>query len=221
MRSDTFSPDGGITTPWASGIPLNAGQKYYIEYVHSQGTGGDSFSVTYKLTSGLDPTNGQPSMLYATNNNIAYQSYPDSTPVWTLNPTNVSFTANAGGGLSAIANAGGEFSPMYQWLSNNVPVPGATSPTYYNPVWPQAANGASYALEATGVMNGLSSTSSPAIVTVVPGVQEQGWVKVDWFFGGSLSALKPATSVIPPTRSPRPSLRRIPPAKPRTTTPTG
>ncbi len=190
MRSDTFSPDGGITTPWASGIPLNAGTPYYFEGVMHQGGGGDPYSVTYKLTTDPDPTNSQHSMLYSTNNNIAYQSYLDTTPVWTLQPTNVTVTANAGGGLAAMALSGGELSPVYQWLSNNVPIIGATSLSYYNPVWPQAANGASYALKATSIMSGLSSTSSPAIVTVAAGVLEYSWVKVDWWFGGSLAGVE-------------------------------
>ncbi len=196
-RSDQWSPDGGITTPWASGIPLNAGQLYYFEGVMHQGGGGDNFSVTYQTEAQVtDPnfavnfTNGAPSLLYATNGNIAYQSYPDSTPTWTLQPTNITVTANAGGGLSAMALSGGELVPLYQWLSNNVPVPGATQSTYFNPVWHASANGAAYALKATGIMNGLSSTSAPAIVTVAPGVLEYSWVKVDWYFGGSLAALE-------------------------------
>ena len=190
QRSDTFSPDGGITTPYMNGIPLSAGQLYYMEGVMHQGGGGDDFCVTYKLTTDIDPTNGQHSVLSITNGNIAFMSYPDTTPVWTLQPTNKTMTANAGGGLSAIANAGGEFGALYQWLSNNVPVPGATASTYFNASWPVSASGASYALKATGVMNGLSSTSSPAIVLVAAGVLEYSWVKVDWFFGGGRVALE-------------------------------
>ena len=189
-RSDQWSPDGNVTIPWASGIPLNANQLYYIEGVMHQGGGGDNFGVTYKLFADADPTNGQPSMLQATNMNLAFQSYPDSTPTWTLQPTNVTVTANAGGGLNAMALSGGELSPLYQWLSNNVPIHGATSETYFNPVWPASANGASYALKATGIMNGLSSTSSPAIVTVAAGVQEYSWVSVDWWFGGSMAGIE-------------------------------
>src|SRR5439155_14992559 len=36
-RSDQWSPDGGTTTPFSTGIPLTAGTKYYIEGVQHEG----------------------------------------------------------------------------------------------------------------------------------------------------------------------------------------
>ena len=196
-RSDQFSPDGGATLPFVNGIPLLAGHLYYIEGVMHQGGGGDDFSVTYQTTNqttdpnfGTTFTNGTQSLLLAASNNIAYISYPDTTPMWTLQPTNTTVTAGTGGGFAAKALSGGEFSPNYQWYSNSVPIPGATSPTLFYGSMPASANGASYFCVATGVMNGLSSTSSIVTLQVATGVTENGWVKVEWWFGGSLSGLE-------------------------------
>ena len=57
-RSDQWSPDGGATVPCSAGIPLVAGQKYYLESVMHQGTGGDNWAVTYQTVTelGLDPS---------------------------------------------------------------------------------------------------------------------------------------------------------------------
>lgn len=61
-RSDEFSPDGQ-TTPFKNGIPMVAGQKYWIEAVHHEGGGGDNVGATFKFVGEPDPTNNQPSRL--------------------------------------------------------------------------------------------------------------------------------------------------------------
>jgi hypothetical protein len=43
--SDTFSPDAGVTTPFASGITLTAGTSYYIEAIHHDGEANCEFFV--------------------------------------------------------------------------------------------------------------------------------------------------------------------------------
>jgi hypothetical protein len=196
-RSDQFSPDGGATLPFQNGIPLVAGHLYYIEGVMHQGGGGDDFSVAYQTTNQMADvnwattfTNGTQSLLRTVNNNIAYISYPDTTPTWTLQPTNTTVTAGTGGGFAAKALSGGEFAPNYQWYSNSVPIPGATGSSLFYGNMPASANGAQYYSVATGVMNGLSSTSSVVTLQVATGVQEAGWVKVEWWYGGSMSALE-------------------------------
>ena len=199
-RSDQFSPDGGATQPFAAGIPLVAGQLYYIEHVMHQGGGGDDSSVTYQTVNQVaDPnwanvfSNGTVSLLTTANNNIAYRSYPDTTPTWTLQPSNTTVTAGTGGGFSAQAVSGGEFAPNYQWYSNSVPIVGATSPNLYYPTMPASANGAQFYCVATGIMNGLSSTSSIVTLQVASGVTENGWVKVEWWYGGSKAGLEAGT----------------------------
>src|SRR5688572_12408394 len=54
-RSDRFTVPGTTNRPFATGIPLVAGQRYYIEGVHGEGGGGDNFAATFKLLSDPDP----------------------------------------------------------------------------------------------------------------------------------------------------------------------
>jgi hypothetical protein len=202
-RSDQFVDPVTSATPGLNGIPLLAGHLYYIEGVMHQGGGGDDFSVTYQTVSQVNASgwgpgggifdDGTNSILMTASNNIAFISYPDTTPTWTLQPTNTTVTAGTGGGFAAKALSGGEFDPTYQWYSNNVAVAGATSSILYYPSMPTSANGAQYYCVATGIMNGLSSTSSIVTLQVASGVLENGWVKVEWWYGGSLAGLEAGT----------------------------
>jgi len=70
-RSDqwTNSASAGVA-PYAGGIPLVAGQMYYIESVEHNGTGGDNSAITYETETELtaDPTqpiDGSPSRISA------------------------------------------------------------------------------------------------------------------------------------------------------------
>ena len=49
-RSDTFKPTGSSTAPYAAGIPLAAGQRYYMEVVHDTSKwGNEQVGVTYRV----------------------------------------------------------------------------------------------------------------------------------------------------------------------------
>lgn len=188
QRSDLFTPDDYVTIPWANGIPLVAGQRYYIEGVHHQAGGGDNFCVTYQTYDQValgfpNLTNGTPSLLQASNHNIAFISYQDTTPTWTLQPSNTVVTAFQSGGLYAAAVDGGEFAPNYQWYSNGVPVVGATSASLIYGSMPNSANGSQYYCVATAVMSGLSSTSSVATINVASPIFEKGWSKIEYWYG--------------------------------------
>ena len=181
--SYTFTTNG--LQPGANGYLLNAGQLYYMELVHSQGGGGDNFGVTYETVKQFNAqslTNGEPSALVASNHNMAFMSYPDTTPTWTVQPTNSAFTTGNSGALVAQATSGGEFTPLYQWYSNNVAIPGATSTSYYVSTWPSSAGGAQYDCVATSVMSGLSSTSAVVTVQVSSAVMETGWALIDYWY---------------------------------------
>ena len=184
--SYTFSTNG--TTPGASGYLLNAGQLYYMELVHSQGGGGDNFGVTYETVKQFTAgtlTNKEPSALNATNHNMAFMSYGDTKPVWTVQPTNILVTAGTGGGFTATAVDGGEFAPNYQWYSNSVPITGATAATLYYVNMPASAGGQQYFCVASGVMNGLTATSSVVTINISTPVLEHGWAKVQYWYGGA------------------------------------
>jgi hypothetical protein len=77
-RSDTFTPDEGVTFPGnpggVGGIPLVAGNRYYFEYTHHEGGGGDFAAITYSIAFEPDPLNGDVSIM--TNTVIAYLAAP-------------------------------------------------------------------------------------------------------------------------------------------------
>lgn len=188
-RSDQWSPDGGATVPWAAGIPLTQGQLYYIEGVMHQGGGGDDYSVTYQTMTQMTNvnwaiifTNGVPSLLEATNKNIAFISYPDTTPVWTLQPTNATATQGNAVSFYALATDSGEFPPNYQWYKAGVPVPGGTGSTLYIASVAPSDNGASVFAVATAVISGLSSTSSIVTLNVASPILETGYAKVEYWY---------------------------------------
>ena len=62
-RSDQWSPDGGATIPYNSGISLTAGQKYWLEGVHHDTGGGNNFEATFKGIYDADPQNGDDTKL--------------------------------------------------------------------------------------------------------------------------------------------------------------
>jgi hypothetical protein len=58
-RSDEFSPDGGVTKPYASGIPLVAGQRYYMEVWHqTHYWGNEQEGVYYAVMDGSGSVTG-------------------------------------------------------------------------------------------------------------------------------------------------------------------
>src|SRR5262249_1440711 len=125
-RSDKFVPAGATTPPFAAGIPMTAGKKYYIEGVHHEGGGGDDFSAQYKLVTDPDPTNGTPSKL--TGSVIAA-------------PTGIFFTSQpynrrgAAGQTVTISAAvsGPDAGTTYQWSKGGTAISGATDTAYTTP----------------------------------------------------------------------------------------
>ncbi|NGO40469.1 hypothetical protein G4L39_13860, partial [Limisphaera ngatamarikiensis] len=57
-RSDLWSPDGGVSQPYGLGIPLVAGQKYWIEAIHREGSGGDNLGVYFLTTDSAEYQSG-------------------------------------------------------------------------------------------------------------------------------------------------------------------
>jgi hypothetical protein len=121
-RSDQWSPDGGITIPYVAGIPLVAGQKYYIEAVTHQGGGGANMGITYETMTelGLDPTqpvDGSASRLTAANNNIAVITAPGSDIQPSVQPqTSVTVYEGQTTNFTFIAVSDAEMVPNYQWF---------------------------------------------------------------------------------------------------------
>jgi hypothetical protein len=189
-RSDQFSPDGGVTVPYASGIPLTAGQPYFIELVHYNGTGGDNFAVTYQTTNMMaDPnwainfTNGAPSLMQAASNCLVFVTRPPTTLTWVAVPTNTTATLGLAGTFYSQATSDSELTLKYQWDRNGVLIPGATGSSYSIASVASGDSGAGFTVVATTAENELSITSSPpAILNVALPVLESGWAKMEYWY---------------------------------------
>jgi len=165
-RSDQWSPDAGTTVPFASGIQLNAGTRYYIEGAHTEGGGGDNFSVTFKLISEADPADGDATRM--TGDVIAVLAPTRTITIGTQPPA----TANVVDGrpltLTAAATAAPDYPVSYQWTKNGTNIPNATRSSYTTPNLTLAADqGVKYAV-VVSVPGGTPTTSQVTTVTIVP-----------------------------------------------------
>jgi len=197
-RSDLYSPDGGVTFPYANGINLVASNLYYLEAVHHQGTGGANLGVTYQTTNQIaDPnwatvfTNGTYPLLEATNGNIAIITFPGTTLVWTLQPTNETVNQGDTANLSANAASDSELNVQYQWYLNGAPYTnGGTGSTLSLPLVPITYNGAQIFVVASLAESSLAITSSTVKLTVQQAVLELGFAKDERWNNSSRAAIE-------------------------------
>jgi hypothetical protein len=137
LTSARYSSTFTAYTPWPTvdgngnaQITLQAGERYYFEVFHQEGTGGDRAQVTFKAPGETaDPANGDASRM--TGNLIGavvdVSSFP---PVITQAPTN-SYIYNKGDTLtfSVTADNPAQGDLTYQWYLNKKAIEGATSAT--------------------------------------------------------------------------------------------
>jgi hypothetical protein len=165
VRSDTFSPDGGATTPFASGIPLTAGQKYYIEIDYWDNDGGGWFGVNYIYSGGSNPADNSPSIITSTE--LAAAQLPLSVVNFSTQPQNATAYAYQPVYFSASATNDGGVSTTYQWRNNGVDIPNATSSTLCYTTWTND-NGAQ--IDCVATAGALTATSQVATLTILPGI---------------------------------------------------
>ena len=154
--------DQNANTQWPTGntITLTAGQRYYVEVIHSEGTGGDNAGVTWMKPGDAEPVDGDPpipgdylSPFGSTPGPVTVAAAPSNTTVY--QPVPATFRVVAGG------------SPpyTYQWYRNGVAIPGATGSTYTTGATGTADNGAKFSVK---IMNPFSEVTSPeATLTVI------------------------------------------------------
>ena len=161
-RSDLFSPDNGTTTPFAAGIHLIKGSKYYIEGVMHEGGGGDNFAATFKLFADADPNNGDASAFTGSQIGIVVP-HGDITVV--TQPTDKTIGEGEAVTFTAKATATGIVPVGYQWRKNDQDIPGATKASYTTPFTTLADNGAKFQVVFTAP--GSSVPSTQVTLTVV------------------------------------------------------
>lgn len=167
-RSDQFTPDSGATHPFKNGIALVAGQKYWIEGVHHQGGGGENFGATYSYVGGLEPVDGAPSAISASNNVIGYgYTIPASLTVSAQASNVTAYVGREATFTYVVADALPD--PLvYQWYKNGSIISNATY-QQYTFLTAASDNNAQFKCVVTlplSYSNSLSSTSAVATLTV-------------------------------------------------------
>jgi hypothetical protein len=183
-RSDTFvDPATGIML-YSNGIPLIAGQKYFMQMVHHQGGGGTESCVTAKLFSDPDPATGTPSSIRGSQlgtyvPKCTYVTITNQPQSITVN-SYASTTFTTGAATDSTVPVGGEadWRPFfnnfvqYQWYKNNTAVAGATTSAFAMPTVLPTDNNATFKciMRALGYAdasgNALWATSQVATLTV-------------------------------------------------------
>ncbi|PYK63125.1 MAG: hypothetical protein DME21_04020, partial [Verrucomicrobia bacterium] len=186
-RSDSWVPDpnnpptGG--PPFATGISLVAGTRYYIEGVHHEGGGGDNFSATFTLLADVGTlTDGTPTVL--TNGVISYVTSPVTTGTITTQPQNVTVFESQSFSVSVAAQTDGELSPLYQWRKGGVNLTNGFASTTTYPVAVSAlSDGGQYDCVVTIPNSSIVLTSTVATVTVNTTPFATGFLKYEYFPG--------------------------------------
>lgn len=167
-HSDTFSPDGGLTTPFSAGIPLTNGVKYYIEGVHHQGGGGDNFAFTYTFLTAPAPASGTAPAFTASQ--IAMLS--TVSHVWLTNQpvnqtalsgTTATFTVLGGSDATISINDVTNIFVSYQWLENGTNIPNAHGSSYTTPILTTNDNGAQFSCAITAIGAGVTNTPAATL----------------------------------------------------------
>jgi hypothetical protein len=190
-RSDTFVDPVTGTTPWAAGIALTAGTRYYIEGVMHEGGGGDNFAARYKLVGAADPTDGDPSNL--TNGVIAYLTRPVTTLAITGQPQDATVFEGLSTNFTVTVQTDSEVTPTYQWRKGGVNIANANAAIYrINLAVPADAGQYDVVVTLPGFTN--TVTSSAGSLTVLSSVFASGLLQYEYYPGGSRGAVEAGTA---------------------------
>jgi hypothetical protein len=197
--SDTYSPDTGTTTPYASGITLAAGTSYYIEVIHHEGGGGDNLAIA-AVPFGTFLNNGDPTPLTGSVISSTFAN-PTSLSIATQ-PASITVSETAAASFTVTLNTDGELTPNFQWRRNGANIPGATSQTYTF-VAAAADDGAKFSVVVTtpslAGLASLTTTSSEATLTVESAVVMNGRLKREFFNGATRATVNNGSAVLTST----------------------
>jgi len=181
-HSATYTNASGVA-PYANGITLTAGNKYYIEVWHQEGGGGDSVAVTAVKHGDPDPANGTDSSIAGnmlgfnapnTATFVAFTNQP--TDQTALSGTTATFIAGGESDGTLSIGTTGQYNNvpdgstaanfihfpnvLFQWYKNGTLIPGATQPRYTTPSLKPADGGQFYAaIRALGIATWSNSTT--------------------------------------------------------------
>jgi hypothetical protein len=185
--------------PDISAVSMTAGQPYALSVLEKQGTGTSWLEFTAGTTGttvlngesltntagGAYPTGTAPARggaptntYYLKGTNIATYVNPDVSVITANGPTNTTVVQYRFGflavvGASAVVSAGGAVSSVpvtYQWMSNGIPLVGATNATYTTPMLTDTNHTITYSavLSVPGLT--FMTITNNATVTVVPDI---------------------------------------------------
>lgn len=146
------------TSQKSANITLTGGERYYIETLHKQGSGGGNLAVGWQgpgITGDAErPIPGSRLMPFQL---IA-------APAITTQPANRTVTVGQTAAFTVAASGTGL---TYQWRKGGVNIPGATSATYTSPATVAGDNGTVFSVKVSNAAG--SATSANAILTVNSG----------------------------------------------------
>ena len=172
-RSDYFVDATG-SAPWAAGIPLTAGQNYYIEAVHHEGGGGDNLAVTYKLLADPDPVDGDAPKL--TSDVLSYYTWAATNLTITAQPQDATIWEAQAVTFGVTATTDSELTPNYQWQRNGTDIAGATKSTW-SFITATTDDGAKFKCKLAIPGTSLAVTTTEVTLTVKPSPFVTGLVK--------------------------------------------
>jgi len=186
-RSDQWVPDPNnppVTPPYADGIAMTAGTRYYIEAVLRAGTGGNGVSVTFARTNDIPlglPADNDASLL--TNGVISYVTKPVTSFAITTQPANVTVFEGFNYTFKVEVQTDSEVAPAYQWRKNGTPVVGATANSY-TALAAFIDNNSHFSCDIViaGVTNTTSTTNTVTIqqgVVAVGQVRQEIWTNIN------------------------------------------
>ncbi len=154
-------------------ITLVGGQRYYIEAVYRDGTGGEGVTVCWQTP--IHVANGQ--TMPTTNESVQANTQPFLIPAQYLSPfttfgniffkTNLPTTLNAAAGTSPVLRvaADGSMPYYYQWYKGSSPITGATNASYTVPFLQVADNGTTFSVVASNNFSGATSQTTTLAVS--------------------------------------------------------
>jgi hypothetical protein len=153
------APQNQSRTLFPSGIPLVVGQRYFIEGLMKEGTGGDNLAAAWQKPGDPIPLNGSSPIpgLYLSRYDVPV-SIPADQPAdqVTLEVRSVTFSVTPSGSPPL----------SYQWYRDGGAIPGATASSYTTPLLTTSDSGSTFYVEVSNPFS--TATSRPARLTVDP-----------------------------------------------------